>query len=115
LCGQEPEIAERRELRTGRSLEENVCGPAVELADRVLEAAYHEAGHGVAMWLQETEIDHLELMRPDELRQDGLAGCVQAVPSPIATIGDAVDAVVEYLAGEAAFRIAWANGVLANE
>lgn len=80
-----------------------------------LEAAWHEASHAVAMYLQGQEIDHLELMRPDEIREDGLAGLVQGAPCPITTIGDAVDSIVELLAGEGGFRIAWAAGMLGNE
>jgi hypothetical protein len=79
-----------------------------------LEGATHEAGHAVAMFLLGQEIDHLELMRPFELRSDGLAGCVQSMPHEVTTIGDAIDELVVYLAGEAAFRVAWANGVLGN-
>lgn len=80
-----------------------------------LEAAHHEAGHAVSMYLHNVEIDHLELMRPNEIREDGLAGCVQSMPHSISTIGDCVDGLVEYLAGEAAFRIAWAGGAFGDE
>lgn len=51
-----------------------------------LEASWHESGHAVALWMLGIEIDHIELMREDEVRADGLAGCVQQVPCTITTI-----------------------------
>jgi hypothetical protein len=80
-----------------------------------LEASFHEGGHATAMWLLGVRIDHLELMRPDEVRADGLAGCVQQLPTSIDTIGAAIDQIVIYFAGESAFRTAWAAGTVSDD
>jgi hypothetical protein len=78
-------------------------------------AAWHEAGHAVAAYLLGLRIERIWIASPAELEAiepAGASGHVELEQRPIVDLGDALNHMLVYLAGEAAVRGAWALGLL---
>ena len=94
-----------------------------------LETAVHESGHAVAGFLSGRRIDHVRVKSEDELkkmeeevlsnpgtiRDADRSGHVVFEPHYVNSLGEAIEEIVIYYAGEETTQMAWVAGFVTDE